>query len=31
MRWLEARMGRDAWKGREMATFCVPSIKIKKK
>lgn len=24
-------MGRDAWKGKEMATFCVPSIKMKKK
>lgn len=31
MRWLEARMGRDAWKGREMATFCVfPALKLKK-
>lgn len=31
MHWLEARMGRDAWKGREMATFCVfPALKLKK-
>lgn len=32
MRWLEARTGRDAWEGREMAPFCVPPpLKLKKK